>query len=210
MVRPHMGLYERHVCPPLTELILRSGHTHEQRARLLAGVGGRVLEIGFGTGLNLQHYDRSAVERLDVVDPAEGMHARARARVAASPLEVHSHVLGAERLPFDDDCFDAVVCTFTLCTIPDPVQAAVEVRRVLRPGAALHVLEHVGSIRPQVRRWQERLNPVQRLFGCGCNLDRDVDAILEAGGFAQRSIERFDQPKTLALYREHVRGTATK
>ena len=204
-----MGLYERHLCPHLTELALRSGHVHKERRRLLAEVRGRVLEIGFGTGLNLQHY-REGVERLDIVDPAEGMHARARERVAASGLPVHEHRLSAERLPFDDDQFDAVVCTFTLCTIPDPVAAAAEVRRVLRPGAAMHLLEHVGSLRPKVRRWQERLNPVQRVAGCGCNLDRDVDGILAAAGFREIVLERFDQPKTPALFREHVRGKAIK
>jgi ubiquinone/menaquinone biosynthesis C-methylase UbiE len=168
-----------------------------------------VLEIGFGTGLNLQHYtDR--VERLDILDPAQGMHTRARERIAASPLQIRTHTLGAEQLPFDDGSFDAVVCTFTLCTIPDPVAAAAEVRRVLAPGAAFHVLEHVGSINPGVRRWQRRLNPVQRVLGCGCQLDRDLDRILEAAGFEAPELERIVQPKTPRIFREHVRGRARK
>ena len=204
-----MGLYERHLCPPLTELFLRSGWVHKQRKRLLSQLEGRVLEIGFGTGLNLQHYP-SAVRSLAILDPAEGMHQRARARIAASPLTIETHQLSAESLPFDDGEFDAVVCTFTLCTIPDPVAAAREVRRVLVPGGPMLVLEHVGSELPEVRAWQDRLNPIQNVFGCGCNLNRDIGPILEAAGFDDIELERIHAPKALKLFREQVRGRARK
>ena len=199
------GLYERHLCPHLTELVLRSGATHKQRRWLVSGLRGRVLEIGFGTGLNLEHYSPQ-VERLDILDPATGMHARARARIEASGLPIHSHELSAEGLPFADASFDAVVCTYTLCTIPDPVQACAEVRRVLRPGAALHLIEHVGALDPGRRRWQRRLNPLQRVFGCGCHLDREIEPILAAAGFGPVELERFEQPKTPGVFREHLRG----
>jgi len=204
-----MGLYERHLCPPLTELFLSSGWVHKQRARLLAGVGGRVLEIGFGTGLNLGHYP-DQVESLAIIDPGEGMHSRARARIDASSLSIETHKLGAESLPFADGEFDAVVCTFTLCTIGDPVAAASEMHRVLAPGAALLVLEHVGSEERGVRRWQDRLNPVQNVLGCGCNLNRDIEPILVGGGFEDVELERIHAPRAPKLFREHVRGRARK
>jgi ubiquinone/menaquinone biosynthesis C-methylase UbiE len=207
---PLTELYERHVCPFVTELALRGGPVRRQRAALLSEVEGRVLEIGFGTGLNLEHYARERVESLAVVDPAEGMHARAKERLAHSPIPVEVHAQSAERLPFADESFDAVVCTFTLCTIPDPVAAVAEVRRVLAPGGVLHLIEHVGSLDPKIRRWQDRLNPVQRVLGCGCNLNRDVDRILEAAGFEQPQLERFMQAKTPRLFREHVRGRVVK
>lgn len=203
------SLYERYLCPPLTEFALRSGSIHKQRRRLLAEVRGRVLEIGFGTGLNLQHYTH-AVERLDILDPAEGMHSKARGRIAASALPVHAHQLGAERLPFEDASFDAVVCTFTLCTIPDPVRACAEVLRVLVPGGRMHLLEHVGSQDPRTLAWQRRLNPVQQVLGCGCQLDRDPEAILGAAGFGELELERYEEPKTLPLLRSQMRGRARK
>lgn len=204
-----MGLYERHVCPHLVELALGNRWVEGQRASLLEPVRGQVLEIGFGTGLNLPHYPKE-VERLVVLDPAEGMHAKARQRLEASPVPIETHRLEAERLPFLNESFDEVVCTFTLCTIEDPVTALREVRRVLKPGGRLHLLEHVGSNRAATRRWQDRLNPVQNLFGSGCNINRDVEPLLDAAGFGEVSLERLVQPKTPSIYREHVRGRAVR
>lgn len=200
-----MGLYDRHVCPHLVELFLGNRWVEGQRAWLLEPLRGEVLEIGFGTGLNLPHYP-GAVEKLVALDPAEGMHEKARRRLSKSPVPVESHRLEAERLPFADESFDEVVCTFTLCTIPDPVRALAEVRRVLRPSGRLHLLEHVGSEHVPVRRWQERLNPLQNALGGGCNIDRDVEPLLRRAGFEDVELERLRQPRSPSIYREHVRG----
>lgn len=204
-----MGLYERRICPHVTELALRGGWAHKLRRQLLAPVGGRVLEIGFGTGLNLQHYT-DAVTELAILDPGEGMHRLARERIAASPLAIEAHRLGAESLPFPDARFDAVVCTFTLCTVADPSAVARELHRVLVPSGSLHLVEHVGSSNPRLRRWQDRLNPVQKLVACGCNLNREVEPHLEAAGFASLALERLSEPRMPPLLRELVRGTAYK
>ncbi len=202
-----MGVYERSVCPWLTERMLSNRWVDRHRKALLAPLRGRVLELGFGTGLNLPCYP-TELEALDVVDPAVGMHRRAQARVADSAVSVRTHVLSAETLPFDDDTFQAVVSTFTLCTIPDVERAISEVRRVLVPEGRFFVFEHVASESDRIRAWQTRLNPIQKLLGCGCHLDRDVTALLTGGGFATNDLERIIQPKTPALVREHLIGSA--
>jgi len=204
-----MGLYERHLCPCLTEWSLSGHWVREGRSALLADIGGRVLEIGFGTGLNLEYYP-SAVTELDVLDPAEGMHARAKGRIAEAHVPVRVHAMGAERLPFDDETFDAVVSTFTLCTVSAPERAVREVRRVLKPGGFVHVFEHVASSSRRVRRWQDRLNPVQNVLGCGCNLNRDTAATLAGSGFDVRELERLEEPSVPRIFREHIRGRARR
>ena len=202
-----MGWYERYVCPWLTERSLDNGWVRKHRRRLIEPIEGRVLELGFGTGLNLPFYtDR--VSRLDILDPAEGMHARAKERIAAATIDVHSHRLSAETLPFDDDVFDAVVSTFTLCTIRDVEAALREVRRVLAPGGHLRIFEHVASRSSSVRRWQDRLTPIQKVIGCGCHLNRDAQAIMHSAGFDVADIERVEEPRMHALVREHAFGAA--
>lgn len=204
-----VGIYERCLCPQLTEWALDNGWVHRHRRELLAPLRGRVLEIGFGTGLNLRHYPLTIAE-LDILDPAEGMHAKARRRIRASKIPVRTYAQSAETLPFDDESFDGAVCTFTLCTIPDPVSAVREVRRVLAEGATFRIFEHVASQLPSVRAWQDRLNPVQNVLGCGCNLNRDVEAILTEAGFIDRSLTRVTEPRMPALFREHLWGWVTK
>lgn len=207
-----MGLYERYICPTLTEWVLSNPWVEAHRRDLLAPLEGRVLEIGFGSGLNLPHYPAS-VRELDLVEPALGMHAKARRRLAAHADRgpaVRVHEGRAEALPFSDATFDAVVCTFTLCTVSDPLQAVGEARRVLRPGGALRLFEHVASNNPSVRAWQDRLNPVQNVLGCGCNLNRDVEAVLVQGGFRDGDMRRIQEPRTPKLVREHLFGSVTK
>ena len=204
-----MGLYERYICPHLTERALNNGWVKKHRQQLLASACGRGLELGFGTGLNLPFYP-DGVESLDIVDPAEGMHAKARRRAESAPIEIRRHRLSAETLPFDDDTFDFVVSTFTLCTIADVAAAIREVRRVLVADGPFLVFEHVASISERTLRWQNRLNPIQNIVGCGCNLNRDVQGLLTAGGFAVDRVQRISEPRMPALVREHVLGAAHK
>lgn len=178
------GWYDRHVLPHLIDLACGSKRIREQRDRVVPRAQGRVLEIGIGTGLNLPHYDPMRVTSIVGVDPSAQMHRLARRRLDRTSLRVELVALSAERLPLEDRSFDTVVCTFTLCTIPDPLAALKEMRRVLRPDGRLLYAEHGRSPDAAVRRWQSRLQPLWGRIAGGCQLGRDIEALLEAGGFA--------------------------
>ncbi|VXC16837.1 class I SAM-dependent methyltransferase [Nocardioides sp. AX2bis] len=181
MVRDGAGWWTEQVVPRLVDASLSAAPVGRLRARACAGLHGRVLEIGFGSGLNLPHLP-AAVTALDAVEPADLAWERSAGRRAAAPLEVARTGLDGERLAAPDGSYDAVLCTFTLCTVPDPARALAEARRVLRPGGALHLLEHGLAPGRRVRGWQRRLEPLQgRAFG-GCHLTRDVLALVRAAG----------------------------
>ncbi len=192
------------------EWALGSETCQAERRRVLATARGEVLEIGFGTGLNLPHYPPRGVTRLTIVDPAELLPARVQERIAAAPFPVTHARLDAERLPFADASFDTVVSTWTLCTIPDPVAALREVRRVLRPDGVFLFLEHGLSTRPWVARSQHLWNPVQNVIACGCNVDRAIDAIVGASGLVVTDLDRFELPGEIALMGTMYRGKAVR
>lgn len=192
-----MGIYERHLLPRLVKLTMSSEEMHRQRARTLAGVRGKVLEIGFGNGLNLQHYPPE-VQSIAGVDPSPLAAKLARKDIAAAEFPVEIHTASAESLPFENGAFDAVTMTWTLCTIPDPSLALAEMKRVLKPGGHLHFVEHGLSPDVGVARWQGRLNGVQRFIGGGCNLNRKIDQLITQAGLEIDSLENFyiKGPKT--------------
>jgi ubiquinone/menaquinone biosynthesis C-methylase UbiE len=159
-----------------------------RRRALLADAAGEVLEIGFGTGLNLPHYP-AGVRRITTVDPNPGMNRRAQKRIARSPIAVSQHALSGERLPFADGSFDCVVSTFTLCSIADAAAAVAEARRVLKVGGKLLFLEHGLSPEPAVQVWQRRLNWLEGILADGCRLDRDVMGLIAAQPFAQVTVD---------------------
>ena len=175
-----------------------------QRAPALEAARGSVLELGFGTGLNLSYFP-SSVERLTVVDPEDLLSHRVEQRIASAPFPVERAELSAERLPFEDNRFDCAVSTFTLCTIPDAGAALAEVRRVLKPGGALLFLEHGLSDEPSVAKWQRRLEPIQMVIGRGCHLTRRIDQMVSNSGLRISRLDRFliaGMPKTHAtMYR---------
>lgn len=177
------------------------------RSGLLTEVRGDVLEIGFGTGLNLPHYPRN-VSELSIVDPVHLLNRRVAARVATAPFPVHIHYVDAESLPFFDQQFDCVVSTWTLCTIPDPVEALREVRRVLKANGVLLFLEHGRSEDTRVATWQDRLNPLQNIIGCGCNLNRRIDRLIEQSGLNIARLDRFRMPKVPRIGAEMYQGRA--
>jgi len=187
---------------------MRRDDLSELRRALLADVRGEVLEIGFGTGLNLPHYPPE-VKKLTTVDPNPGMSALARRRVAASSIPVESRLLDAERLPFSEGLFDGVVSTWTLCSIPNIDQALREVRRVLKPGGRFYFLEHGLSHEVNVQKWQHRFTPLSRTFADGCHLNREIQTLIQKH-FTIAQLDRFylaGAPKIAGYF---YRGTAAK
>ncbi|WP_176818951.1 class I SAM-dependent methyltransferase [Quadrisphaera sp. DSM 44207] len=151
------------------------------RARACAPLAGHVLEVGFGAGPNAPHYP-PAVTRVSAVEPSDVAWRLARRRVAAAPVPVERVGLDGQRLPLPDACVDAALSTWTLCSIPDPVAAAAEVRRVLRPGGTWRFVEHGLAPDASVRRWQHRLDPFQARLAGGCRLTVPVAEVLAAAG----------------------------
>jgi SAM-dependent methyltransferase len=194
-----MGLYGDQVLPRIIDVACGTKVTDPLRRRACAGLTGEVVEIGFGSGLNVPHYP-DAVTRVAAVEPADVGWGLAAARVAASGVAVARSGLDGQSLPFADDRFDAALSTWTLCTIPDVAAALAEVRRVLKPGAAFHFVEHGLAPDDGVQRWQHRLEPLQkRLFG-GCHLTRAIPDLLRAAGFTLAELDVFYEdgaPKVL-------------
>jgi SAM-dependent methyltransferase len=183
-----MGFYETHVLPHLLDVCMNMKANRDERQRALADVKGRVLEIGFGTGLNLPHYP-PAVTKVVGVDPSTTSAKLARKRIAAAPFPVDVVALSAERLPVPDESFETVVSTFTLCTIPDVDGALAEVRRALKPDGRFFFVEHGRSDDPAVARWQDRLNPIEKAVLGGCHLNRPIARLIERAGFAMERLE---------------------
>ena len=204
-----MGVYSRVILPRLCDWVMNDPRMARLRTDLLADVGGEVLEIGCGTGLNLPHYP-AHVRRITTVDPNPGMARLARHRVAKSGIAVQQRTLSGEALPFEDGAFDCVVSTWTLCSIPDAGRALHEIYRVLRLGGRFVFLEHGLSDDAGVRRWQRRLNPIQRLLADGCRLDLDVEAVVRGQPFRQFEVERFVMERTPRTHGTMYRGGAGK
>jgi ubiquinone/menaquinone biosynthesis C-methylase UbiE len=203
-----MGLYRDQILPRAINLALRGGEFTRLRARVTARLAGQVLEIGFGSGLNIPHYPAS-LERVQAIDPAAVGRKLAAKRAAACPVPIDYLGTDAQTLPADDASVDSVLSTWTLCTIPDAGQALAEIRRVLRPGGALHFIEHGLAPDPAVARLQQRLTPFQhRAFG-GCHLNRRIDQLVAAAGLELTRIDTYYMkgPRALGYTFE---GIATK
>lgn len=178
-----MALYDRFVLPRLVHFVCGRRLALAERERIVPRARGRVLEIGFGSGHNLALYDPRAVAGVVALEPSEEMWELARPAVARSPVPVEAIVGSAEDLPLAAGSVDAVVSTFTLCTVADPLAALAEARRVLRPGGQLLFCEHGEAPDESVRRWQRRLDPLWGALAGGCHLGRPVPSLLEQGGF---------------------------
>jgi SAM-dependent methyltransferase len=185
-----MGLYSKYVLPALTDLAMRSHTLRPERARWVPLAKGVVLEIGAGSGLNLPMYGRE-VRKLYALDPSEELLWRARPRAARVAFSVEFLCRSAEAIPLGEASVDDVVTTWTLCTIPDPVVALQEMRRVLRPEGRLIFVEHGRSSDPGVERWQDRINPLWRAVAGGCNLNRKIDALVRGAGFDITELRTF-------------------
>jgi ubiquinone/menaquinone biosynthesis C-methylase UbiE len=204
-----VGFYSQYIFPRICNHVLGQPHVAEQRRELLASASGEVLEIGFGTGLNLPCYP-SHVRRITAVEPNAGMNRVAQRHIKQTNIQVELQPLSGERLPFADRSFDCVVSTFTLCSIANVEQALREAFRVLRPGGRFLFLEHGLSPDPVVQKWQRRLNWLQMRLGDGCHLDRDMRALVAAQPFSSVDAEQFYLDRTPKTHGYMYRGAATK
>jgi len=180
----------------------------EMRRELLDGARGRVLEVGAGTGLNLELYPEEGIESLVLTEPDPHMVKQLREKLAQSDRRAELLEVGAETLPFEDDSFDTVVVTLVLCTVPDPGAALQEIKRVLKTGGHFLFLEHVRADDPSLARWQDRLETPWRFLGDGCHCNRDTVAGIAAAGFELGEVERDRLPKAPPIVRPLMRGSA--
>ena len=189
-----MGLYDRYVLPRVIHFACSSKPNMKQREKLVPLAEGEVLEIGMGSGLNLPYYDRKKVRKVWGLEPSEGMRQLARRSLDGANLDLEMIDLPGEQIPLDANSIDTVVMTYTLCTIPDVRMALMGMQRVLRPGGKLLFCEHGIAPDEGVANWQHRLNPAWRVFAGGCNINRDIPAVLQAAGFKVVNDERMYIP----------------
>ncbi len=208
-LQPPGGFYANRVFPWLNDRLARDPMLERIRAESLAEARGRVIEIGFGSGLNLPHYP-AAVQSIVAVEPNAGMRDRAAARIQASHIPVDVVVGTAESMPLPDGVFDTAVSALTMCSVSDPARALAELRRVLRDDGQLLVMEHGLSEQTGVARWQNRLNGMQRIVACGCNLNRPIRGLVESNGFRFQSVRTFYAPKMPRTHGWLTVGTAVK
>jgi ubiquinone/menaquinone biosynthesis C-methylase UbiE len=183
-----VSVWNDHVLPRLMDRVLDTPTVNARRAKVCQGLHGRVLEIGFGTGLNLRHYPAEVTEIL-VVEPSEPAMRLARPREAVASVPVERIGRDGARLALPDGSVDCVLSTYTLCTIPAVDDALREIHRVLNLEGALHFLEHGRAPTESVRRWQRRLHPVHSRIVGGCHLDRPIDNLITHAGLSIRELE---------------------
>jgi len=185
-----MGFYEKQVVPRIVNVTCGTKSAEPLRRRVCSGLAGDVVEIGFGSGLNVPFYP-AGVTRVAAVEPADVSWKLASRRLAAASVPVQRSGLDGQSLPFADASYDAALSTWTLCTIPDVSGALRELRRVLRPGATLHFVEHGLAPDERVQRWQHRLEPMQKRLFAGCHLTRPIVELLTSAGFTITGVDVF-------------------
>lgn len=203
-----MGYYENQILPRLIDVVLSRQQFSEVRSRVTAGLEGDVVEVGFGSGLNVPHYP-SEINKLKAIDPATLGRKLAAKRVANSPVDIEYIELDGQALPLETDSIDHVLITWTMCTIADIEGALKEMYRILRPGGQLHFVEHGHSPDPKVAHWQDILTPLQRRISGGCHLNRPIDQLISQAGFNIIKMDNFymKAPKPIGYIFE---GVATK
>ena len=203
-----MGIYGEQVLPRIVNVVCGMEVAREQRQRVCAGLHGQVVEVGFGSGLNVPFYP-DAVSRVVAIEPADVGWKLAAERLASSAVPVERSGLDGQSLPLADDSCDTALTTWTPCTIPDVEAALLELRRVLKPNGTLHFVEHGLAPDEPVQRWQHRLEPIQkRVFG-GCHLTRPTAELLEGAGFTIGELDVYYEKGAPKVLGANSLGVAT-
>lgn len=203
-----MGFYSNVILPRLMDWSMSDRILSNYREDVLSEVSGNILEIGFGTGLNLPHYPKR-VKKITTVDINPGMNSLAQKRIEESSIQVDNKVLNGEHLPMNDHSFDSVVSTWTLCSIAKVDQALKEIHRVLKPGGTFFFIEHGLSDEPNIQSWQNRLNPLQKLLVDGCHLNRNIEQLVK-NNFQILQLDKFYVPNLPKTHSYMYKGVASK
>ncbi|MDH3609256.1 MAG: class I SAM-dependent methyltransferase [Gammaproteobacteria bacterium] len=184
-----MNFYENHCLPHILNFICGLDVIQKQREKVVPLAQGKILEIGMGSGLNIPFYRAENIELVWGLEPSEGMRKKAQSNLKQAPFEIRWLDLPSEEIPLDNDSVDTVVLTYTLCTIPDWNRALQQMRRVLKPNGKLIFCEHGEAPDENIRRWEEKVNPIWRKVAGGCNLGRPIPSLIEEGGFVIQKLE---------------------
>jgi len=204
-----MGFYEDRILPKMIDVACSSPPILKQREKVVPEATGRVLEVGMGPGINLPFYDAEKVEMVWGLEPSDGMRRKAEPRIANAPFPVEWLGLPGEEIPLDDDSADTVLLTFTLCTIRDFSTALAQMRRVLKPGGKLLFAEHGAAPDENVRKWQDRLNPLWRRMAGGCNINREIPRLLDKSGFQVEAVDAMYLPGPVKVAGYQYWGSAS-
>ena len=203
-----MGIYSNLIFPRLIDVVMSNPEMAKQRQDLLKDATGEILEIGFGTGINLQYYPEP-IQKITTLDVNQGMNSLAKKRIEASKIQVDNRVLNSEQLPMADQSFDTVVSTWTLCSIAKVEQALKEIYLFLKIGGKFLFIEHGLSDKPNIQVWQNRLNPLEKIIGDGCHLNRNIQQLVE-NQFNSVQIKRFNLENTPEAIGYTYKGIAYK
>ena len=201
-----MGFYSRHILPVLLDAAMDNKPITYQRKKVVPKAEGRVLEVGFGTGLNLAFYDPAKVTHLWALEPAAEVRARAAKRLAANTIPIEFLDLPGEQIPLEDNAADTVLITYTMCSIPDVAAALGQMRRVLKPGGRMLFCEHGKAPDASVERWQHRIEPVWKKIAGGCHLARPIPAADQRCGLFDRNPRHHVSARHAALCRIQLLG----
>jgi len=204
-----VSFYQEQLLPRFQDKVMARRATREVRARVCSGLRGAVVEIGFGTGLNARYYPPE-VDLIHAVEPSRVCMRLAEPRIAESTAKVELAGLTGERLDLPSDAFDAVLSTWTLCTIPDMAAALGEIRRVLKPGGSFHFVEHGHAPDPGVARWQQRIEPLNKRLAGGCHLTRRIPDALGDAGFHVDQLDTYYISGEPKVFGHTFEGRATK
>lgn len=205
-----MSFYDEHVLPHVIDHVCTIGPIMKLRKQVVPRARGVVLEVGMGSGVNLQYYDPDRVEFVWGLEPSEGMRRKAADNLARSPVEVRWLDLPGEEIPLEDNSVDTVLLTFTLCTIPDWHKAMQQMYRVLKPGGQLLFCEHGRAPQPGIRKWQDRITPAWMKIAGGCHLNRPIDRLIKESGFALDAVENLYVKNTPKIAGYIYHGVASK